>query len=53
MIRRKKKVSVQELYDLGIATKDGVVNYRKYAAYKLNYQMQGYEVRLRKSKVYR
>ena len=53
MIRRTKKVSVKELYDLGIASKEGIIDYRKYSVFKLKYRMKGYNVRLSKSKVYR
>ncbi len=35
MIRRTKKVSVQDLYDVGIASKEGIIDYRKYSAFKL------------------
>ncbi|WP_436890093.1 hypothetical protein [Mammaliicoccus sciuri] len=53
MIRRTKKVTVQELYDIGIASKQGIIDYRKYSAFKLRYRMKGYDVRLKKSKVFR
>lgn len=60
MIRRTKKVTVQELYDIGIASKEGIIDYRKYSAFKLRYsafklryRMKGYDVRLKKSKVFR
>lgn len=50
---KDKKVTVQELYDIGIASKEGIIDYRKYSAFKLRYRMKGYDVRLKKSKVFR